>query len=126
MIISVGRCLKSEVVKEYINKSFATSKVFVTYQSFIPHSKKKHRNVNIWFSKFCALRPKWYVLAGSKMTHSVYVCSAYQNVLLLIDAMDWVLTYKDLIKSTLSYLTISTKTYLEPLLYHHHSQEYFF
>ena len=32
------------------------------------------------------------------MTHFVFVCSAHQNVLLLVDAMDWDLTYKDLIK----------------------------
>ena len=41
------------------------------------------------------------VLAGSKMTHSVCVCSAHQNVVLLVDAMDWDLTDKDLIKLTL-------------------------
>ena len=51
-----------------------------------------------WVSKFCTLRLKWCILAGSKMTHSVYVCSAHQNVVLLVDAMDWDLTYKDLIK----------------------------
>ena len=60
--------------------------------------KEKHPNVNIGFSKFCALRPKWCVLAGSKMAQSVYVCSAHQNIVLLVDAMDWGLTYKDLIK----------------------------
>ena len=56
--------------------------------------KEKHPNVNIGFSKFSALN----VLTGSKMTHSVCVCSAHQNVVLLVDAMDWDLTYKDLIK----------------------------
>ena len=51
--------------------------------------KEKHPNVNIGLSKFCVLMPKWYVLAGSKMTHSVCVCSAHQNAVLLVDAMDW-------------------------------------
>ena len=37
-------------------------------------------------------------MAGSQMTHSVFVCSAHQNFVLLVDAMDWDLTYKDLIK----------------------------
>ena len=60
--------------------------------------KEKHPNVNIGLSKFCALRSKWCVLAGSRMTHSVCVCSAHQNVVLLVDAMDWDLTYKGLIK----------------------------
>ena len=46
--------------------------------------------------------PENNVLAGSKMTHCVCVCSAHQNVMLLVDAMDWGLTYKDLIKLTLS------------------------
>ena len=32
------------------------------------------------------------------MTHSVSLCSAHQNGVLLVDAMDWDLTYKDLIK----------------------------
>ena len=32
------------------------------------------------------------------MTHSVCVCSAHQNVVLLVNAMDWDLTYKGLIK----------------------------
>ena len=33
------------------------------------------------------------------MTHrSVYVYSPHQNVVLLVDAMDWDLTYKELIK----------------------------
>ena len=54
---------------------------------------------------FCALRTKWCVApAGSKMHHSLCVCSAHQNVVLLVDAMDWDLTYKDLIKLTLSCL----------------------
>ena len=32
------------------------------------------------------------------MTQSVAIFSAHQNVVLLVDAMDWDLTYKDLIK----------------------------
>ena len=46
------------------------------------------------------MRFKWCVLAGSKMTRSVCVCSAHQNVVLLVNAMDWDLTYKGLIKKT--------------------------
>ena len=101
MTISVGRCLKRKTmlvwVKEYINKNFATCKSLCNLQEFYTAFKEKHPNVNIGFSKFCTLRPKWCVLAGSKMTHSVCVCSAHQNVVLLVDAMDWQ-TYKDLIK----------------------------
>ena len=61
-------------------------------------SKEKHLNVNTGFSKFCALRSKWCILAGSKITHSACVCIAHQNVVLLDNAMDWDSTYKDLIK----------------------------
>ena len=104
MTISVGKCLKSKVVKEHINKNFATCKSLCNLQELYTAFKEKHPNVNIGFSKFCALRPKWCVLAGSKMTHSVCDCSAHQNVVLLVDAMDWDLTYKDLIKLTLSCL----------------------
>ena len=79
-------------------KNFAISKSLCNLQELYTAFKENHPNVNIGFSRFCALRPKWCVLAGSKMTHSVFVCSAHQNIVLLVDAMDWDLTYKDLIK----------------------------
>ena len=129
MTISVGRCLKRKTMlvcrKEYLNKNFTTCKRLFNLQELYITFKEKHQNVNIGFSKFCALRPKWCVLAGSKMTHSVCVCSAHQNVVLLVDAMDWDLTYKDLMELTLSYLKYSYQNFLRSLLYHHHSQEYF-
>ena len=102
MAISVRRYLKRKTmlawVKEYINKNFATFKSLCNLQELYTAFKEKHPNVNIGFSKFCALRPKWCVLAGSKMNHYVYICDAHQNVVLLVDAMGWDLTYKDLIK----------------------------
>ena len=58
----------------------------------------KYPNIKIRFSKFCTLRPKWCVLAGSSGTHSVCVCSNHENAVLLVDAIDWEYTYKDLIK----------------------------
>ena len=63
--------------------------------------KEKLTNVNIGFSKFCDLKPKWCLLAGSKMTRSFCVFSAHENVVLLVAAKDWDLTYKDLIKLAL-------------------------
>ena len=66
-------------------------------QELYTTSKEKHPNVKIGFSKLCTLRSKWCVLAGSKMTHSVCVCSAHQNPALLVDALYWDLAYKDLI-----------------------------
>ena len=97
IIISVGRCLKRKTmlfwVKEYIKKNFATCKSLCNLQELYTAFKEKNPNVNIGFSKLCALRPKWCVLAGSKVTYSVYVCSAHQYVMLLVDAMDWNLTW---------------------------------
>ena len=58
MVISVGRGLKSKVVKEYINKNFATCKSLCNLQELYTAFKEKHLNVNIGFSKFCALRPR--------------------------------------------------------------------
>ena len=42
------------------------------------------------------------------MIHSVCFCSAHQNVVLLVDAMAWDLTYKNLIKKIV-YNTESNK-----------------
>ena len=89
MTISVGRCLKGKLVKKYINKIVATYKSLCNLQELYTAFKEKHPNANTGFSKFCALRPKLCVLAGSKITHFVCVFSAHQNVVLLIDAVDW-------------------------------------
>ena len=76
------RCLKRKTmsvwVKEYIIKNFASCKSLSNLLELYTDFKEKHPNVNIGFSKFCALRPKW--VAGSKMTHCVCSCSAHQNV----------------------------------------------
>ena len=104
MAVSVDRCLKSKVVKVHINKNFASCKSFCNLQELYTVFKEKHPNVNIVLSRFCALKPKLCVLAGSKMAHSVCVCSTHKNLVLLVDAMDWDLTYKDLMKLTLPYL----------------------
>ena len=95
------RCLKRKTmlvwVKEYINKNLATWKSLYNMQELYNAFKEKTM-INIGFLKFCALKTKWCVLAGLKMTHSVFVWSAHENVMLIVDAMDWGLTYKDLIK----------------------------
>ena len=77
MEISVGRCLKRKTmlvwVKEYVNKKFATCKSLCNLQEFYAAFKEKQANVNIEFSKFCALRPKWCALAGLK-NESLCLC----------------------------------------------------
>ena len=96
MTISVVKCFKRKTmlvwVKEYMNKNFGTCKSLCILHKIYIAFKENHPNVNIGFSKFCVLRPKWCVLAGSKINHSVGVCKAHQNVVLLVDAMDWGLT----------------------------------
>ena len=47
--------------------------------------KEKYPNVKLGFSKFCTFRPKWCV------------CSIHQNATLLVDEINWDITYKDLI-----------------------------
>ena len=54
MAIPVVKCLKSKVVKEYINKNFAICKSLCNLQEFYTVFKEKHPNVNIGVSKFCA------------------------------------------------------------------------
>ena len=88
MTISVGRCPKNKVVKKYIKKNFAACKSLCNLQELYTAFKEKHQNVNSGFSKFCTLRPKRFVLADSKITQSVCVCSAHQNVVMLVGAMD--------------------------------------
>ena len=82
-------------------QNITTCKRFCNLQELYTAFKEKHPNLNIGFSKFRALRLKWCVLAGSEVTHSVCVCSAHQNVMLLVDAINWDLTYKDPIKLAL-------------------------
>ena len=102
MTISAVRRLKRKTmlvwVKQHINKNFSTCKSLCNLQELYTAFKEKHLNVNIGLRKVCAFRTKWCVLAGWKMTHSVCVCSVYQNCVLLVDAMDWNLTYRDLVK----------------------------
>ena len=44
--------------------------------------KSKHPLLELGFSKFCSLRPKWCVLPGSSGTHSV--CTNHQNMKLIL------------------------------------------
>ena len=75
MTISVGRCLKSKVVKEHINKNFAACKSLYNLQELYTAFEEKRPNVNIGFSKFCVLRPNWCLLGDSKMAHSFFAFS---------------------------------------------------
>jgi hypothetical protein len=49
--------------------------------------KKQWPNEKIGFSKFCELRPKWYITVNSARMHAVCVCQIHQNVKLLTHAL---------------------------------------
>lgn len=48
------------------------------------HFKSEFSTFSIGFSKFAELRPKHCVLAGASGTHTVCVCTIYQNVKLMM------------------------------------------
>jgi hypothetical protein len=50
--------------------------------------KKTFPHLEVGFSKFCSLRPKWCVLVGCSGTHSVCVCTIHQNVVLMLGAVN--------------------------------------
>ncbi|XP_047126478.1 uncharacterized protein LOC124807875 [Hydra vulgaris] len=62
--------------------------------------KENNPEIQISYSKFASLRPKWCILPGASGTHSVCVCSYHQNAILLVDALNIELTYKDLLLKT--------------------------
>ena len=57
--------------KDYVSvsKGGVHDQKLCNFQELYTAFKEKHPNVNIGSSKFCALRPKWCVLGGLKLTH---------------------------------------------------------
>lgn len=49
--------------------------------------KYQHLNLKIGWSTFCALRPKWCIIAGASGTHNVCVCIYHQNCKLKLKAL---------------------------------------
>ena len=70
---------------------------YATYVKCMLHLRKKMQMLSWIFFKFCTLRPKRCALAGSTKTHLVCVSRMHQNAVLLVDATDWDVNYKDLI-----------------------------
>ena len=87
--------------KDYVSIAKGVHKqkhlVLCTLREMYAAFKEKYPNVKLGFSKFCTFRPKCCVLAGSSGTHSACLCSIHQNTILLVDAINWDITYKDLI-----------------------------
>ena len=61
--------------------------LFAEFKTKFPESK-------IRLSKFCSLRPKWCVVAGSSGSHKICVCAKHQNVILACSALS--LDYKEM------------------------------
>ena len=89
--ILVCRCLKRKTmivcIKEYIiktcnlQKSLKLARIKYCFQ-------RKTPKIKYWVLKFLCLETQMVC----------FVCSAHQNVFLLVDAVDWESTYKDLMK----------------------------
>ena len=62
--------------------------------------KEQNPDVKVGFPKFCSMHPKSYVNAGKSGTHLVCACAIHQNTVLLVDSLNWDVTYKDLISKT--------------------------
>ena len=58
--------------------------------------KEQNPDVKVGFSKFCSLHPEACVITGKSGTHQ-FVYLQYINVVLLVDALKWDLTYNHLI-----------------------------
>nr|XP_047144280.1 uncharacterized protein LOC124817889 [Hydra vulgaris] len=63
-------------------------------ESFVAF-KTKNPKIKIGFSRFCTLRPKWYITVSASGTHSVCVCAIHQNLKLLLHPL--VVTCKELL-----------------------------
>ena len=73
------------------------------HELFVACKKKTNPDVKIGFSKFYTLCPKWFVIAVSSGTHLICVCTTHQNTILLVHALNWEVTYKDLVNKLVCY-----------------------
>lgn len=71
----------NEGKKTTVQKRLVLSNLSELYHSFT----ERFPNLQIGFSKFCELRPKYCILAGPKGTHTVCVCKYHQNVILMLE-----------------------------------------
>ena len=84
--VSIGK-------KEYQQKRL----ILLTLKEFFQQFKIQHPDIKISFSKFCTLRPKWCVVAGSAGTHAVCICLIHENPKLLIESGNIPLSNKELL-----------------------------
>ena len=75
------------------------------HELYVPF-KEQNPDIQVGFSKFCSLHLKSYIIDGKSGKHSVCVCTIYQNAILLVDALNWDVTYKDRINKIVCDSTI--------------------
>ena len=85
--VSIGK-------KHHIQERLILSNPTELHLSF----KERNPNVKVGFSKFCMLRPNWCVTVGASGVHSVCVCTAHQNITLLLKAINLDKTYHELLE----------------------------
>ena len=77
----------------HMQKRLILSSLKELFESF----RSRNPSIQVGYSKFCSLRPKWCVLPGANGTHLVCVCTYHQNTKLLVEALNSNCTYKDLL-----------------------------
>ena len=80
--------------KLHISKRLILCNLHELYSAF----KKKLFDLKVGFSKFASLRPKWCIVAGAAGTYSVCICTAHQNVKLMLSAVNLDKVYEELIE----------------------------
>ena len=80
------------------NVHVTTQLILCNLKEPYPAFKDKHPDLKISFSKFASLRPKWCITVGPKGTHSVCVCTAHQNVKLLLSSVNLSKDYHELLE----------------------------
>jgi len=80
--------------KERVQKRLLLANLSEIYASF----KSENPGMQVGFSTFAVLRPKWCIPVGSAGSHNVCVCTYHQNVKLMLSVVNPSLDYKNILK----------------------------
>ena len=80
--------------KEKVQKGRLLANISEIYANF----NAGFPSLNIGFSTFALLRPKWCMPVGVAGSHNVCVCTYHQNVKLMLNTVNTSLNYKDVLK----------------------------
>ena len=90
---------------------------YATFDELYVLFKERNPVLQIGFSKFCSLRPKWCVTVGSTDTQSVCAYTIHKNAKLLVNATNTGHTYKQLMEMTKLVWFTGAKNVLGQTLY---------